>query len=132
MILCITRLLFNSITMKNSSKIPRYSIWICSIWFYMNRFMLIILGLLLLITMNFVLVSEQDVWIGATDEDEEGAWVFTDGANYPPTSVMPEPIHTQHGQHDQDCARIVDRQIRDHYCSRDRYRYLCMVNPFPG
>ena len=75
--------------------------------------------------------SVQNVWIGATDEEDEGTWVFTDGSRYPPTSVIPEVIHSQSGQDAQDCARIVDTQIRDHFCS-DRFHYLCMVNPSPG
>ena len=85
-----------------------------------------------MVIVNSVHVSEQNVWIGATDGEEEGVWVFTEGSNYPPTSVIPEVVHTERGQDAQDCARIVDNQVRDHYCSRDHYQYICMVNPFPG
>ena len=48
-----------------------------------------------MVIVDSVHFSEQNVWIGATDEEEEGTWVFTDGSNYPPTSVISEVIHTQ-------------------------------------
>ena len=62
------------------------------------------------------------VWVGLTDEADEGNWTFTDGTTLPEEGTF---LRTN-GRSNQNCARLGPAGLFDRNCNRN-LSYICMT-----
>ena len=69
----------------------------------------------------FPLRNSRETWVGLTNLNEEGRWMFTDGSNN--TIII-----DMSGVHNENCTRIkANGLLADISCSK-KYNYICMID----